>query len=114
MLSSLLSGGAYGTELGNMVDGPTAGQDGHLFVVFNVAAFTDATAFRRRVDAAIRQIHESRRAPGVARLYAPGEVELLTEQRYREDGIPLTEETLRDVAQTAHALGLPDVFALRE
>ncbi|MGF1624703.1 MAG: Ldh family oxidoreductase, partial [Alphaproteobacteria bacterium] len=30
MLSSLLSGGAYGTELGNMVDGPRAGCDAHL------------------------------------------------------------------------------------
>ena len=77
LLSSLLSDAAYGTELGNMVDGPTAGQDGHLFVVFNVAAFTDPLTFRQRVDAAIRQIHESRRAPGVERLYAPGELELL-------------------------------------
>lgn len=62
LLSSLLSEAAYGAELGNMVDGPKPGQDGHLFVVFNIAAFTDPTAFRRRVDAAIRQIHGSRKS----------------------------------------------------
>ena len=110
LLSSLLSGAAYGTELGNMVDGPTAGQDGHLFVVFNIAAFTDPIAFRRRVDLAIRQIHASRRVPGVEQVFAPGELELQTERRYRETGIPLNDETLRDVNETARALGLPDVL----
>jgi LDH2 family malate/lactate/ureidoglycolate dehydrogenase len=28
VLSTLLSGASYGTELGNMVDGPQAGKDG--------------------------------------------------------------------------------------
>lgn len=106
LLSSLLSDAAYGTELGDMDNGPTAGQDGHLFVVFNIAAFTDSLKFRRRVDAAIRQIHESRRAPGIGQLYAPGEVELGTERRYRASGIPLTDETLNDVVQAAKSLGV--------
>ena len=106
LLSSLLSDAAYGTELGNMVDGPTAGQDGHLFLAFNVAAFTDATRFRQRVDAAVRQIRESRRAPGVDRLYAPGEIELETERRYRAEGISLTADTLNDLMRTAGELGV--------
>lgn len=110
LLSSLLSDAAYGTELGNMVDGPKPGRDGHLLVVFNIAAFTDPTAFRRRVDGVIRQIHESRRAPGIEQLYAPGELEQQTERHYRADGIPLTKETLRDLRNVAESLGVPDLL----
>ena len=46
MLSSLLSGAAYGTELGNMVDGPAAGKDGHLFIAIDVAGFQPVETFK--------------------------------------------------------------------
>lgn len=106
MLSSLLSGAAYGTELGNMVDGPAPGRDGHFFLALNVAAFTDVDAFRRRVDGVIRQIRASRPAPGVARVYAPGEIEHEAERRHRAEGIPLTAATLDDLVGVARALGV--------
>jgi LDH2 family malate/lactate/ureidoglycolate dehydrogenase len=97
-LASFLSGAAYGTELGNMVDGPRAGQDGQFVLALSVAAFADLASFRARVDAAVRQIRESRPAEGFARCYSPGELEWEFEQRYRREGIPLNEETLRGLA----------------
>jgi LDH2 family malate/lactate/ureidoglycolate dehydrogenase len=106
VLSTLLSGAAYGTELGNMVDGPRAGQDGHLFLAFNVAAFTALEPFRLRVDEVVREIRGSRRAEGVARIYAPGEIEHETERHYRAEGIPLAAESLDDVIATARHLGV--------
>ncbi|HZO26899.1 MAG TPA: Ldh family oxidoreductase, partial [Chloroflexota bacterium] len=57
ILSSMLSGAAYGTELGNMEDGPKAGQDGHFFAAIRVDAFEDVARFKARVDAAIRELH---------------------------------------------------------
>jgi LDH2 family malate/lactate/ureidoglycolate dehydrogenase len=75
MLSSFLSGAAYGTELGNMIEGPRAGKDGHFFAAINVAFFEDVRRFRERTDAIIRQVHESRRGSDVERLYVPGEIE---------------------------------------
>ncbi|MBS1825250.1 MAG: Ldh family oxidoreductase [Acidobacteria bacterium] len=104
MLASMLGGAAYGTELGNMVDGPAAGQDGHLFVAMDVAAFEDAERFRERVDGAVRQIRESRRVEGVEKLYAPGGLEAEIEAEYRRDGIPLNEATWR---------GLEELYTLR-
>lgn len=105
VLSSVLSGAAYGTELGNMVDGPTSGQDGHFFLAVNVAAFTEFPAFRQRVDAVVREIRGSRRAPGVERVYSPGEIEQETEARYRAEGIPLATATLDDLIATAGLVG---------
>lgn len=105
MLASLLSGAAYGTELGNMVDGPTAGLDGHFALAINIAGFTDVARFKQRVDAILRQMRDSGRAPGVDRLVTPGEIEADFERAYRRDGIPLNDATLKDILAAADALG---------
>jgi LDH2 family malate/lactate/ureidoglycolate dehydrogenase len=106
VLSSLLSGAAYGTELGDMYAGPRAGQDGQFLLAINVAAFEEVGRFKARVDAAIRQIHACRRAPGVERIYAPGEKELLTRRDYARDGIPLNHVTLADLRRAAEGVGV--------
>lgn len=106
ILSSLLSGASYGTELGNMVDGPRAAQDGHFFMALKVAAFEDISRFKRRMDEIIRQIRNSRKAPGVEQIYAPGRLEAETERRYRREGIPLNSATLHGIAKTAEKLGV--------
>jgi len=106
ILATLLSGAAYGLELGNMVDGPRAGQDGQFFLALKIAAFEEPARFKERMDWIIREIHQSRRAPGVERIYSPGELEADTERRYRSDGIPLTTETLAGVVNTATELGV--------
>jgi len=89
-----------------MVDGPCAGQDGHFFLAINVAAFQDVDAFEERVDRIVREIRDSRRAAGVERLYAPGEIEAETEARYRTEGIPLAAATLNDLTRVASDLGV--------
>ena len=97
VLSSMLSGASYGTELGNMEAGPKAGQDGHFVAAIRVGAFEDVDRFKARVDGMIREIHACRRAPDVDRLYAPGEPEAERRAAYLKDGIPLNAVTLGDL-----------------
>jgi len=106
MLSSLLSGAAYGLESGNMIDGAVAGADGQFFLAIDVAAFEDSVRFGRRADAAVRQVHGARRAPGVDRLYVPGEMEDEFTDSYRREGIPLNAQTLADLAAVARLRGV--------
>ena len=106
VLSSLLSGAAYGVELGDMVRGPKAGQDGHIFAALRIAAFVEPQQFKSRVDGIVRQIRTSSRAPGVDRIWAPGGLEADIERRYRREGIPLNEETLKGLRETARRLGV--------
>ncbi len=106
ILSSMLSGASYGTELGNMEDGPKAGEDGHFVAAIRVGAFEEVDVFKARVDKAIAQIHNSRKAPGVDRLYAPGEPEAIRRANYRREGIPLNDVTLGDIKKTAEARGV--------
>jgi LDH2 family malate/lactate/ureidoglycolate dehydrogenase len=105
ILSSMLSGASYGTELGSLEDGPKPGQDGHFVLALRVAAFEDVERFKARVDGAIRQIHTCRRAPGAEPLLAPGEKEALTRDAYRRDGIPLNAITLTDLSRAVAEVG---------
>ena len=104
ILSTLLSGAAYGTELGNMVDGPKAGRDGHFFLAINIATFEQVEGFKRRVDKIVREVHGSRRAEGVDRVLVPGELEASFERAYATEGIPLAATTINDIADQAERL----------
>ena len=59
-----------------------------------------------RVDAAIVQIHQCRRAPGVERLYVAGEQEFVRREEYGRAGIPLNQVTVRDIGATTRELGV--------
>jgi LDH2 family malate/lactate/ureidoglycolate dehydrogenase len=104
LLSTLLSGAAYGTELGNMVDGPRAGKDGQFFMAINIAAFTPLDEFKRRLDAVIDEMRASRRREGVDRILVPGEIERDFESEYGRYGVLLAAETVNDLVRTAAAL----------
>ncbi|MBX6321813.1 MAG: Ldh family oxidoreductase [Rhodospirillaceae bacterium] len=106
ILSTFLAGASYGTELGDMVSGPKAGHDGHLFMAIDVAAFQPVDAFKRRVDAVSRQIQDGRRRGGVDRLCPPGLLEAEFERRYAVEGIPLNDETLAGIRAAGRRLGV--------
>ncbi len=106
ILSSMLSGASYGTELGNMEDGPQAGCDGHFVGAIHVGIFEEIEHFKERVDQAIRQIRACRPAAGHERIYAPGEMEWLRREAQRRDGISLNDVTLADLAATATRLDI--------
>jgi L-2-hydroxycarboxylate dehydrogenase (NAD+) len=106
VLSSFLSGAAFGSELGDMVNGPRPGADGQFVMAIDVSAFTDVNSFRARVDDLVRQIRRSATAPGFERCYAPGEMEHENERQYRRNGIPLNAETLAGLEECERALGL--------
>jgi LDH2 family malate/lactate/ureidoglycolate dehydrogenase len=97
MLSTLLGGASYGTELGNMEEGPRPGQDGHLFIAINIASFLPVATFKARVDTISRQIQLSRRRDGIDRLYPPGLMEAEFARRYAVEGIPLNRETIAGI-----------------
>jgi len=106
ILSSLLSGAAYGTELGDMARGPRAGLDGHFLAAIDIAAFEDPVRFRARVDAIVDEVHNSRRASGVTRLYVPGEPEEEARARRGVEGIPLNAQTLADLTRVGQLRGI--------
>lgn len=106
MLATLMSGAGYGTELGNMVDGPNFGVDGQFYMAINAGALEDIDTLKARTDKIVAEIHASPVAEGHDRVYAPGEIEALTAEQYLRDGIPLNEETLAGILDEAGARGV--------
>jgi LDH2 family malate/lactate/ureidoglycolate dehydrogenase len=112
ILSTLLSGAGYGIESGNMVDGPEPGRDGQFYLALKIAAFEDAAHFKARMDRLIEEYKGTRLAPGVERVFVPGEMEAMLEERQRRDGVPLNEETVQGILACAADLGV-DAAALQ-
>lgn len=107
-LCGVLTGAAYGMHLGgHLADHTKPPQDvGSLFVAVTVDSFMDPAEFKARMDAALREIKDSPRAPGVDRIYAPGEIEHETRARRLQDGIPLPPEVAADFTALAAELGV--------
>ncbi len=102
LLSSMLSGAHFGTEVTHMYDDLERPQNiGHLFGVLPIALFEDVEAYRRRMEKAVADIRGVRRAPGVDRVYLPGEREAISLTRRRREGIPLGIGVLSEL----HELG---------
>jgi LDH2 family malate/lactate/ureidoglycolate dehydrogenase len=106
MLSSLLSGASYGTELGDMTAGPKPGHDGHFFAALEISAFQPLDEVKARVDSISRQIQQSGSTDSSTRLYPPGLLEAEFESSYERDGIPLNEATVEGIRSAARKMGL--------
>jgi LDH2 family malate/lactate/ureidoglycolate dehydrogenase len=106
ILSTLLSGAGYGTESGNMVDGPIPGRDGQFYLALNIAAFEEVATFKARMDKIIREYRGTRLAAGVKRVFVPGEMEAELERRQRAEGVPLNEATVQGISDAAAGLGV--------
>jgi LDH2 family malate/lactate/ureidoglycolate dehydrogenase len=72
LLSTMLSGAAFGSEVTDLYDDFDRWQNvGHLQGVIPIAAFIDVADYYRRVDKAAADITGVRRAAGVDRIYLP-------------------------------------------
>lgn len=112
-LSTVLSGASYGTDLGNMVQGPTPGADGHIFMAMDIEAFRPLAEVKAHVDRIVNEITTSQRQAGVESILAPGQLESTLSTQRREGGIPLNEETVNGIRACAARLDVNVDEALR-
>ncbi len=106
ILSTLLSGAAFGTGLGSLEDGAIAGADGHAFLALDVAAFEDPEVFQSQITDILDQIRRSRPAKGVSRLRYPGEGARQRALENRELGVPVSSASLKALVDVCLARGI--------
>jgi ureidoglycolate dehydrogenase (NAD+) len=70
---------------------------GHFFIAIDVAVFGDPIVFKAEIDERIASIRAARPAPGVDRVFYPGEPEWLTYESYLAGGIPMLATHLSDL-----------------
>jgi len=83
--------------------------DGCFIAVFNVDAFYPLADFKREVTEFAKYVKSSPPAKGFKEVLYPGEIELLTEQKRRKEGVPIEDETWGRIAALIKEYGLERV-----
>jgi len=106
LMSGLLSQGAIGAQIRPLYGDMAQPYDcSHFFIAIDVAHFGDVGTFKARAAAAAAGIRNGARAPGVDRLYSPGEPEW--QRRQRAAGkVSLTPAVLAMLTRFAKQYGL--------
>ncbi len=86
------------TGLGFGIDPQAKHNDGCFISVFNVEHFRSLTQFKTEVAEFVQFVKTSPPAAGFSEVLYPGEIEHLTEQRRRKEGIYVEDETWEQIA----------------
>jgi LDH2 family malate/lactate/ureidoglycolate dehydrogenase len=111
VLTGVLSGGAFGNRVQGMYADVSVPNDcAHFFLALDIAAFGDAGAFDEGIASLVAQVTEGPTAPGVERLYLPGQREAEAAESARANGVGVDESVLDGLRKTAALVGvtLPD------
>jgi len=111
ILTGVLSGGGFSTHVRTLYQQVASPAEvAHTCAALRVEAFMPVAQFRERMDAIIELMHSCPAAPGVSRIFVPGEIEHETEQRRSAEGIPLNGELQEELRMLAGELGLKPPF----
>lgn len=107
VLTGVLAGGAQmAPEVGHPFDHARPQGVSLLMLVIDPRIAMPFDLFATRVDQLIDQIHATPPAPGVDRVYVPGERGYLTARQRERDGIPLTAQRAGKLRALAGELGV--------
>ncbi len=107
ILCGVLSGGAFGPDLGLPDADDRRGAVSHWFAALRVDAMRDLEDFKRDMDGELRAFKESAKSPGQDRIYVAGEIEHERALRNRSHGVPIHESVWADLETLARELDLP-------
>ncbi|MBW8267973.1 Ldh family oxidoreductase [Caldovatus aquaticus] len=108
LLAGTLNGAAMGREVVDFnADDTTPTNTGQAILAIDIAAFGEVAAFKRRVDALVRDIRGSARLPGVERIWLPGEQSHLRREERAARGVPIPPPLRAELDRLADALGAP-------
>lgn len=79
-----------------------------LTIILDPAAVGDADFFAREIDAMTANVKASPPAPGVEAVMVPGDPERKSAVARSRDGIPVDEQTWRDILAAAGKVGVPE------
>lgn len=107
LLSTMLSGAGFGTEVTHMYEDFERPQNiGHLFGALPIAAFEELEVYYARMEKAAREVRGVKKAPGVEHIALPGEREARLAEERRRRGVPVPREVLDELAATGRRFGV--------
>ena len=109
IMSGVLSGAAFGGEVGDQYKEARPQNVGHCFIAIKPGIFMDAESFRSRIDTLVQRVHGVTPAPGFKEVLFPGEPEYRLSQQRSKEGIPYADaekKMLTDMATKYHLSNL--------
>lgn len=104
VLSGVLSGAATGLQVYAEEKRPDVG---HFFMAIDPAAFRPIEEFKRDMDRLARELKDSPKAQGQARIYVHGEKSFARTEKFRREGIPLNLRVVEQLKRIGAELGVP-------
>ena len=107
LLAGVLAGSSFGTteRTASPLHGDVRVAKGFVLVAIDPSRFMPTADFRASVDTLIREIREGERAPGIDRIWLPGEPEHVRSLERSRDGIPLPVPLLDELDRLAADVG---------
>ncbi len=107
ILCAALGGGPYlrGLSAGDKGE-KTPYRLGHFFLAINVSSFTSLEEFKKTAGNIVRELRNSKKAPGQARIYTAGEKEYEKQRERMKTGIPINPNLQKDILSMKKELGL--------
>ncbi|WXG42116.1 MAG: Ldh family oxidoreductase [Candidatus Freyarchaeum deiterrae] len=107
ILSAAFGGGPYlrGLSAGDK-DKKTPYRLGHFFLAINVSSFTPLDEFKKTAGSIVRELRNSKKAPGETRIYTAGEKEYEKQKERNKKGIPIVPSIQKDILIMRKELGL--------
>jgi LDH2 family malate/lactate/ureidoglycolate dehydrogenase len=78
----------------------------HGFMAINPAFFGNPEDIKKHFSQYLTELRESPKANGAERIYTHGEKEMLAVEKVKVDGIPVNENTVREMIDMAEYLGM--------
>jgi len=112
LLAGTLNGAANGEDVVDFnKDDTTPTNTGQAICVLDIKRFAEPTAFKRQVDAVIRQLHGSALLPGFDRIRLPGEDRAQRIAERTKSGIPIPGSLKAALDKMAEELGIEKLLA---
>lgn len=107
-LAATLSGAAMTKNVHAWNENPEEGGNvGHFFMALDIEKMGDAASYKKRVDDMIDEIKESKKAPGVEKIFYPGEIEMGKLEKCISEGfVEIADETMESVERVEKSFGL--------
>ncbi|KAK5116041.1 hypothetical protein LTR85_009323 [Meristemomyces frigidus] len=112
VFSGALSGSAFAGHVTNPYDASKPADVGHFLVAVKPDLFMGLEEFKQRMDYLYQRVVGSEKMAGVDRIYFPGEIEQLTEEKRVVEGIPLVRAEIAMLDLEAERAGVEGIRVL--
>ena len=105
VFSGVLSGSAFAGHVTNPYDPSKPADVGHFLVAIKPDLFMSLEEFKERMDYLYKRCVSCEKMASVDRIYFPGEIEQMTEETRRKEGIPYVEAEIQALNDEAERVG---------